>query len=146
MEIKSIRDIKKYLEGNAKHYHAMETAQLVEDYYDRNRRKLEINMSSEYSQLIKEAARCNRYNSDIIYDIESIRDAFENFNAETDLPFFVIGFRRDGVDGNTFVLSRMEDRQPYDLYKEYFAIYFVEVKEEKDYSTFYEVEVTGYTL
>ena len=60
---------------------------------------------------------------------------------------FVIGFRRDGTDGNSFVLSRVngECSSIYGIHKLYFALYFVEVLED-EYEGFKKIVCNGYYL
>ena len=147
VEIMNIREVKDYFKNAGKHYSAKSCGAFVHNG------KLDINLSSEFTQLIREAARCNRYASDIIYDIGNVNDKLSNFNlddySEFDLPIFAMGFRRDGVDGNSFILSRLNNSHNgsmYGLYKEYFAIYFMEVVRDKDYPDHFRVETVGYTL
>lgn len=147
MEIRfTLENIRDYFGKRGAHYHAEASAQRVENFPYSNDYHLNVNLSSEFSELIKQAARCNRYSSDILYDIGSVKDAMKTWTGEKTL--FVFGFRRDGVDGNSFVLSRVnnECRDIYDIYKLYFAIYFMEVKEDVEYSSFYKVETNGYYL
>jgi len=95
---------------------------------------LNVNMSGVYSQLIKEAARCNNYNSDVVYDIEDIMDRLKEFRAGDEWKPIFIGFRRHGVDGTSFVLSRigkLENRYNV-IYDEYFALYAVDVEQESE--------------
>ena len=108
------------------------TAQLLEN-------GLSVNMSGVYSQLIKEAARCNNYNSDVVYDIEDIMDRLKEFRAGDEWKPVFIGFRRHGVDGTSFVLSRIgsPERRYNVIYKEYFALYAIDVEEETE--GFYKV-------
>lgn len=141
----NIWEVKDYLNGSREHgdYYSYNYAQFIEgNYYNDWKSRLETNVSSMYTQLIKEAARCNRYSSDVIYDIQAFERALETFNPENNLPIIAFGFRKDGVDGNSFVLSRCKNK--YDLYKEYFAVYFLEVIEESDYNGSYKVICNGY--
>lgn len=74
-----------------------------------------INMSSIYSLLIKEAAKCDHYASDVVIDIESVEEQLKN--AQTSWDYF-FGFRDMGVDGPSFVKIRLEkaasmDETPY---------------------------------
>lgn len=143
MEIKNIREVKNYFNNRGGSYKSESYGAFVHNG------KLDINLSSEFTQLIKEAARCNRYSSDIIYDIGNVNDKLEAFNPDDEMPIFAMGFRRDGVDGNTFILSRLNNNHGgsmYGLYKEYFAIYFMEVVRDAEYSDYFRVETVGYTL
>lgn len=142
----NIRDIMAYMEGGCRVYHYENTAQYITGC------GLEVNLSSFFSQLIREAARCNDYCSDVIYDISAIREAMEAFNpcnypntgsSDSKLPVFALGFRKLGVDGNLVMLSRLKD-DIFDIYKEYFAVYFMEVKRHGKYNDWWEVEMNGY--
>lgn len=143
---KTLQDIQKYFGNRGANYHSETSAQFVRKYPYGNEGHLETNLSSEFSELIKQAARCNRFSSDVIYDIGSVNDALEVWTGEKRL--FVFGFRRDGVDGNSFVLSRVNNKckNIYDVYKLYFALYFMEIKEDEQYTDFYKVETNGYYL
>ena len=66
----------------------------------------DINYSSILTRLIQEAGRfCGRFASDLFIDwncIVSKIEAAEDGETHT----FLLGFRADGVDGNTFIFSR----------------------------------------
>lgn len=81
-----------------------------------------INMSSIYTALIKEAARCDNYASDILYEIANIDNAIRNLNKEEDSIIF--GFRDMGVDHYNFIKSRIEYGNLEDYYR---TICFVEI-------------------
>ena len=142
----TLEDIRKYFNNRGANYHSEASAQFLRNYPYGNEGRMDANLSDIFTELIKQAARCNRYSSDIIYDIGSINDAMEKWNGEKTL--FVMGFRRDGVDGNSFVLSRVnnECEKLYKIHDKYFAIYFVEVKEDEGYTDFYKVVCSGYYL
>lgn len=141
----SLEDIRNYFGKRGSHYHSEASAQCVEKSPYSSEFHLNVNLSSEFSELIRQAARCNRYGSDLIYDINNVNDAMETWTGEKTL--FVFGFRRDGVDGNSFVLSRMNnERDLFDVYKLYFAIYFMEIKRDDEYNSFYKVVTDGYYL
>jgi hypothetical protein len=89
---------------------------------------LNFNTSDMYSRLIKDAARCNSYNSDIFYDLKHIEDSFNSFNGDEFEPIW-IGFRKLGVDCTSFVLCRTSDKSFYgSLSSNYFALYSITVK------------------
>lgn len=143
----TLEGLKDYMRGNGHSYHMEESAQLVEVAPYSQEKKLSCNMSAIYSEFIKQAARCNRYNSDVIYDIQTINDAMETWTGEKTL--FAIGFRRDGVDGNSYIQSRLENdcRNVWDIYKYYFALYFVEVEDDPEgFESFRKVVCNGYML
>lgn len=88
---------------------------------------LSCNLSEFYSKLIKDAARCNRFNSDVVYDINGIQDALKNYRANTEFEPIWIGFRRYGVDGTDYILSRI-DGNASNVYQDYFALYSLDVE------------------
>jgi len=142
----SLETIRDYFIGRGVNYRSENSAQCVEKRPYGMEFRMDANLSSEFTELIRQAARCNRYASDIIYDIGNVNDALETWTGEKTL--FVFGFRRDGVDGNFFVLSRVnsECKNIYDIHKLYFAIYFMEFKKDSEYDSFYNVETNGYYL
>ena len=139
--------LKDYMQERRADSHMEESAQLVEVAPYSQEKKLSCNMSAIYSEFIKQAARCNRYNSDVIYDIQTINAAMEVWTGEKTL--FAIGFRRDGVDGNSFIQSRLENdcRNVWDIHKCYFALYFVEIQADPEgFESFRKVVCNGYML
>lgn len=142
----TLEDIHNYFDKRGANYHSEASAQCVEKYGSWTKKRMEVNLSSEFSELIRQATRCNRFSDDIIYGIENVKDAMETWTGEKRL--FAFGFRRDGVDGNSFVLSRVnnECEKLYKIHDKYFAIYFVEVKEDEGYTDFYKVVTDGYYL
>lgn len=142
----TLEAIREYFGNRGANYHSEASAQCVEKRPYAMEFKMDSNLSSEFSELIRQAARCNRYGSDLIYDINNVNDAMETWTGEKKL--FVFGFRRDGVDGNSFVLSRVnnECENIHNIHKLYFAIYFMEVKEDEGYKGFYKVVTDGYYL
>ena len=94
-----------------------------------------VNLSDMFTRLIRDAARCNSYSSDVFYSLTEIDEKIRNYHgkalsgAAQFEPIF-IGFRRHGVDGNSFILSRIEGN-PYNVHREYFALYSVAI-EQKD--------------
>ena len=141
----TLGDIRNYFANRKPDFKCVEFASY---YYERitGERKLEVNMSSTYTQLIKEAGRCNRFSSDVIYDIQAMEEAWKSFDPEAEMPFFVCGFRKDGVDGKSFVESRCNNAR--NLYSaingNYFSMYFVEVI-PGTYDGNYQVICRGYT-
>lgn len=86
---------------------------------------MEINLSSQYSFLIKKAAEyCSHYASDLIISINSMEtkmgkiDEYEDENRQL-VEWF--GFRDMGVDYDAFIESRGIDR---DEYKAIYVIVF----------------------
>ena len=95
-----------------------------------------INLSSLFTLLIKEAGRlCDYYASDIFYDLKQLHEdlygdkcvLFEQEEYQT-----VIGIRNSGVDGEVFMISKMNsgDTNPFTYnYREIFLIRAVKTKE-----------------
>lgn len=97
--------------------------------------KTEINMSSIYSKLIQEAGRyCDRFASDLLYDIQSIEHHLEAQKSET----LYIGFRRYGVDNNAYIATKI----PQELDSTYRVIYSVKIDFEPDEYYLAKVQVT----
>ena len=118
------------------------TGQLLKD-------GLNVNTSDIFSLLIKDAARCNSYNSDVYYDLLKIDTAFSNFDPTKEFEPIWIGFRKLGVDGTSYLLSRLgpEDRQGNIwgiLFHEYFALYSITV--EPDGESFYKIKLNTYNV
>ena len=65
-----------------------------------------LNLSSIFSALIKESAKCDCYSSDIVYDIYAIMKEVENKTLKSEVKYF--GFRDCGVDFETFLSLRLE--------------------------------------
>lgn len=78
----------------------------VVGYVDGNG-KLQVNMSYIYSKLVKEAAKCKQFASDIIYDIAAIEDSISDIH-ECMTSNTVIGFRESGTDGNAYMRNRVK--------------------------------------
>lgn len=65
-----------------------------------------INHSGILTRLIQEAGRfCERFASDLFLDWKSVEKWIENAERG-DSTVYLFGFRRDGVDGNSFIMSR----------------------------------------
>lgn len=112
------------------------TAQLLQN-------GLSVNMSSFYTKLIKDAARCSNYSSDVVYDIQGINKRLENFNPEEDYEPIWIGFRRQGVDHAGYILSRIDGLgSTLPLWNTYFALYSVTI--EHDEGEFYKILLNEY--
>ena len=105
------------------------TAQRVDD-------ALSVNYSSIFCKLIKDAARCNNYQSDIFYTLKDIYDRLSDFNPETNpeiLNPIWVGFRKMGVDSNSFIYCRIAEGDRLSaLYQEYFALYCVRIENDQD--------------
>lgn len=100
------------------------------DYYSG---KYEINYSSILSRLIQEAGRfCEYFASDLFIDWGGVLRWMEEAEDNSE-SVFLFGFRQNGVDGNSFVLSRYNNgcyRYPE---KEYRSMWRLEIStDDKD--------------
>lgn len=91
---------------------------------------ISCNLSDFYTKLIKDAARCNNYSSDIVYDINGINEKLEAYRNGQEFEPVWIGFRRYGVDGTTYILSVINEQPDFQLHQRYFAIYSVMVEDD----------------
>lgn len=108
---------------------------------------LDLNSSDIFSRLIKDAARCNHYNSDIYYDLCFIDNRFKEFNPIEGFEPIWIGFRKMGVDCTSFVLCRCDDESTYgSLSNNYFALYSISVDKENCRNDFYSVKLNEYAV
>ena len=90
-----------------------------------------VNISDFFTRLIRDAARCNSYSSDVYYDLRIIDREIKKYKPGQDFEPIFVGFRRHGVDGNAFILSRIEGN-PYNVTREYFALYSVMIEQESE--------------
>lgn len=101
------------------------TAQILAD-------RMSVNLSTFFTTLIKDAARCNSYSSDIYYDLREIDENVHAYRGTEEFTPLFIGFRRHGVDGSSIVLSRINcaNDNVYIVHNEYFALYSVNVERD----------------
>lgn len=78
-----------------------------------------INISSIIDTVITNAGRfCERYASDILFDLNYINDIIKNYNPNQPEEYIIcFGIRRDGVDGNEFLKSRLKNDFRNNLYR-----------------------------
>lgn len=106
---------------------------------------LSVNLSDAFSKLIKDAARCNGYNSDVYYDLRTIDTAMKEFDPHKEFTPIWIGFRKLGVDGTSYILCKADNEAFYgSLSANYFALYSLTV--ENDHDDFYHVVLNEYTV
>ena len=92
--------------------------------------KFGINLSSEIDFLIKEAAKCDHFASDVIYNINSLMEAVEAGNTH----FEWFGFRDMGVDHDTYVKARVNNPSVHGSIDHiYRSIYLVVVEKWNEY-------------
>lgn len=94
-----------------------------------------LNLSSIFTELIKESAKCKGYASDIVYDIYDIMKSVENRTLKSEVKYF--GFRDYGVDYETFILLRTNEH--FEGYRDIWKM--VIERDEDDY-----VDVALYSL
>lgn len=104
--------------------------------------KYEVNHSGILTRLIQEAGRfCERFASDLFIDWGGVERWIDNADtgAET---VFLFGFRRDGVDGNSFVLSRYNNGCYAYPEKEYRSMWRLEISTGVDEYNSDEISMT----
>lgn len=101
-------------------------------YWENHEEKFSLNTSSILSFLIREAGRlCDSYASDLFIDWRSIEDNLSNIDYTG--GNYLIGIREYGVDGNSFVLSRLNNAPEYYGMNHYYrAMYAVEILIDAD--------------
>ena len=67
----------------------------------------DINMSSIWTELIKEAAKCDSYSADVLIDIDTAREKLASGKPEDFTCYF--GFRDNGVDHEAFIRNRKSE-------------------------------------
>lgn len=90
------------------------------------------NPSEFYTKLIRDAARCNRFSSDVVFSIDEIREAFREYKSGKEFEPIWIGFRRHGVDHADFIMSKIAcSSKGIDVLEdEYFALYSIDVESD----------------
>lgn len=112
-------------------FHELGEAIISEGYVYQD--KTNINMSNLYTKLIQEAGRfCDCYASDLIYDIDAIREAIDNHKSRK----FYMGFRESGIDHNSFI----ECRTPSEI-RDYRVIWKLTLKFTED--DYYDYKITA---
>lgn len=90
-----------------------------------------INYSDIFTELIQAAGMtCEYYASDMFYDLTEIHKTIQSLDNKV----FYIGIRDSGVDGNTFVKSRLENSSTYGN-DNYIKLYRCEVKTDETSQT-----------
>lgn len=108
-----------------------------------------LNLSGIWSLLIKEAAKCESYASDLMYDYETVQENLKDVqHGDSDGFEKWFGFRNYGVDGNSFVESRIGDCVYItDIRREYNALYKLAVQADAESTCGYFTAVlTEYVL
>lgn len=76
--------------------------------------KWDINLSSINSHLIRTCGRLvEDYNSDIIIDINAFNKFLDGYETSQGTKIYMIGFRKYGVDGLSFINHRINEPDTY---------------------------------
>lgn len=101
-----------------------------------------INFSDIFTELIQAAGMtCEYYASDLYYTLTAIEKIIKNF--ENDVLY--IGIRDSGVDGNTFIKSRLENSSTYGT-NNYIKMYRCEIKTDETSQTIELVRTSEYDV
>ena len=124
-------------------------AKTIQNAFDRNEKFLyytrepiphaleDINMSAIYTKMIQYVGRyAERFASDLLIDIDTINKTIETLKdiKEPERKIFCLGIRRDGVDGNGFLMARIKQSAHDNIYKyihithEYRSVLALEIK------------------
>lgn len=93
-----------------------------------DRKKVAVNYTNIQSFLIKEAGSlCDFYASDLLFNLKEVDELLHQ--TETDFhKRIAFGFRKSGVDGNKFTLSRLSQPNMYgSITNEYRALYVLDI-------------------
>lgn len=117
----------------------------AEKPYTCNRLK-DLNMSTIFTELIKQAAKCESYSSDICYEIQEIMNAISGITRpETILgengegKAYMFGFRDWGVDHDNFIKGRLDGSPNCDVRLLYRSIYLLRFEPDPDCEGFVNV-------
>lgn len=119
----------------------------VEGYY-REGHGLDINYSDIFNKLIKDAARTNRFQSDVYYVLKEIETTLNDYNPENPPEPIWAACRKYGVDGTGFLIVAYNQEKTYgSLSSRYFAIYSVSFRQENsEYGKRYYVDFNEYVV
>ena len=87
------------------------TGSWVTSYENENEGIFDVNYSSILTHLIKEAAKCESYASDLFVDWKSIDKSLRNKELKSN--YYLFGFRNMGVDHRSYVEVRGIDSEEY---------------------------------
>lgn len=91
--------------------------------------KFGLNYSTILTVLIKEAAKCEHYASDLFIDWRAVVEFIEDPTPGNRVFYF--GFRDMGVDGNAFVEARLASPACYGK-NPYRALYLLEIAKDEN--------------
>lgn len=95
-----------------------------------------LNYSSIFSELIHAAIVCEYFASDVFIDLQTIEKAIN----EAENIVFYLGYRDSGVDGKTYVKSRLSGNRYY----EYIRLYRLEISSDGEDITVELKRVSSY--
>lgn len=113
-------------------------------YTDSNNGELttNINYSDIFTELIQATGMgCEYYASDLFYDLMEIHKTIKNLDNKV----FYIGIRDSGVDGNSFIKSRLENSSTYGT-NNYIKMYRLEIKTGETSQTMELVRTSEYDV
>lgn len=114
------------------------TAEARISHYDG---KFDINYSSIFSELIQAAGMgCECFSSDMFIELEAIKRAIDN--RENYVRF--IGIRTNGVDGDTFIASRLNRKSCNYEPAAYIKLYKLEISIVDDEMTMTLTRISSY--
>ena len=93
-----------------------------------DKKKVAVNYTNIQSFLIKEAGSlCDHYASDLLFNLKEVDELLHQ--TETDFhKRIAFGFRKSGVDGNGFTLSRLSHPNMYgSIASNYRALYVLDI-------------------
>ena len=117
----------------------------AEGGYNEHSHKWDVNLSSILDILIKEAAKCTRYASDLFISWEQVEELLKKEQLIFPKKFF-FGFRDMGVDHLAYIQAKYDPKN-IGITPDYRCIYMLQGKFENEYSisfTLYEIEVIGF--
>lgn len=117
----------------------------AEGGYNKCSHKWDVNLSSILDILIKEAAQCTRYASDLFISWEQVEEFLKKEKPGLSKLFF-FGFRDMGVDHLAYIQAKYDPRN-IGITPDYRCIYMLQGKFENEYSisfTLFEIEVIGF--
>lgn len=105
--------------------------------------KWDNNLSNILTFLIKEAAKCASFSSDLFIDWQGVAKSL-NIKLYGKQRFF-FGFREMGIDHLIFIDCKYNPKNK-GISPDYRVVYMLEGTQSEDFITFtlYEIEVTGY--
>lgn len=115
--------------------------QVYPDYYAYGKLTHNMNYSDIFTELIQAAGLgCERYASDLFYDLEYIKKTVDNLVNEV----MFIGIRANGVDGTDFIRNRIDKKNCNYEANCYIKLYRLEIKSTEKRITMELLRVDDY--